>query len=689
MSGSLTMDEILNSTSGTEPHERYVSATGEFYFVLLVEQGEVGSGQRGVKVNRSDLTTLSASSASFKDNKPHLPSGITVTSGVDGYPQVLVPTPADLPDMTQWPHIWWEAVDADDPALIDQRAESYYIFRKQLFDAGGSSLEGMRLVSDTLNFTHQQWVDCAQLRRPANPPLIAPQTGDVFAYWLLAANHNGDQNGGDNTSLSGPYEHTVAPPVLWNVTGRVVSGASPVEGVTIKAYLHSSGQFIKQAVTDAAEGRFTLALPGGATAGAFIGYELVASNGEWSFSYPSNRIDYEPVEVKQSDIDFDNDNPDPPPAGRGPIFLNTFIISGKLEWADGAVPVGAPNLDVAVLNTDNSIPAGGPFEGTSFGSAGSYTISGVPGGTYRVVPQLPLDYSAVESEDEYQKTYNTDFTTADFHIYGPPVAAITSTPTPAVGSLTRSFTLDASSSFDRDGPVSGSITAYAWDSDNDGEFDDGSAATEDVSFNVQTPQGFPVSVRVFDNDTPTGSATVTFNIGMGGFIHTYGVATYQDLFNDAAIDPATGDLYLVGKRGLATGSEFIVMKVNSAGVPQWIGEWVSGEGRIYCEAKGCVFKNGNLYVAGWAGHIDGSYESVLVKLDADGQLVYENGYRAAALNDGNGAYDVCVDDVMDTVYICGYWQDNANPKSDAALFALDDNNGGAIQAVETGGQRPQ
>ena len=69
------------------------------------------------------------------------------------------------------------------------------------------------------------------------------------------------------------------------------------------------------------------------------------------------------------------------------------------------------------------------------------------------------------------------------------------------------ITLDATASTDADG----SITAYAWDLDNDGQYDDVTGATAD--FRADTAGTFTVGLRVTDDDGATDIDTATINIG--------------------------------------------------------------------------------------------------------------------------------------------------------------------------------
>jgi hypothetical protein len=81
---------------------------------------------------------------------------------------------------------------------------------------------------------------------------------------------------------------------------------------------------------------------------------------------------------------------------------------------------------------------------------------------------------------------------------------------PYSGSEGGGVLLDGSASFDPDG----TITSYAWDLDNDGQYDDAAGAT--ASFNSIVDGVFTVGLRVTDNSggMSTDTATVTIaNVG--------------------------------------------------------------------------------------------------------------------------------------------------------------------------------
>ena len=73
----------------------------------------------------------------------------------------------------------------------------------------------------------------------------------------------------------------------------------------------------------------------------------------------------------------------------------------------------------------------------------------------------------------------------------------------------QTFTLDASDSEDSDG----TIVSYAWDLDNDGEYDD--ATGETASFTAAAAGTYTVSLTVTDNDSASTTATTTAAMKIG------------------------------------------------------------------------------------------------------------------------------------------------------------------------------
>ncbi len=83
----------------------------------------------------------------------------------------------------------------------------------------------------------------------------------------------------------------------------------------------------------------------------------------------------------------------------------------------------------------------------------------------------------------------------------PPVARITTSDAFTVDEGTASIALSGSTSTDSDG----TITAYAWDLDDDGSFDD--AATADTSLTLGAPGTTTVHLQVTDDQAESGTAT--------------------------------------------------------------------------------------------------------------------------------------------------------------------------------------
>ena len=98
----------------------------------------------------------------------------------------------------------------------------------------------------------------------------------------------------------------------------------------------------------------------------------------------------------------------------------------------------------------------------------------------------------------------TDIAAVTVVVNTPPNAVLTVAPTTAV--IGQTINLSGSGSSDPDG----SIAAYAWDTDNDGAFDDGTGVTTTTSFS--TPGTKTVRLRVTDNHGGTDVDTKTVTI---------------------------------------------------------------------------------------------------------------------------------------------------------------------------------
>jgi PKD repeat protein len=116
----------------------------------------------------------------------------------------------------------------------------------------------------------------------------------------------------------------------------------------------------------------------------------------------------------------------------------------------------------------------------------------------------------------------------------PPVANFTISPNPTSSGQTITF---ASTSTDSDG----SVTAHAWDLDNDGAFDDGTATTASRSFS--TPGTYTVRLRATDDDgatnVRTGTVTIDNQAPTARFSYSPAApASGQDVtFTSASTDP--------------------------------------------------------------------------------------------------------------------------------------------------------
>jgi PKD repeat protein len=86
-----------------------------------------------------------------------------------------------------------------------------------------------------------------------------------------------------------------------------------------------------------------------------------------------------------------------------------------------------------------------------------------------------------------------------------PTARVTASPKNGSVGATLTFTATGT---DVDGTVS-----FAWDLDNDGQFDDGTGASQSITFN--TAGTYIIKVRVTDNFGATADAQVSVKIGGG------------------------------------------------------------------------------------------------------------------------------------------------------------------------------
>ena len=111
----------------------------------------------------------------------------------------------------------------------------------------------------------------------------------------------------------------------------------------------------------------------------------------------------------------------------------------------------------------------------------------------------------------------------------------------------------------------------------------------DVSGNV--PSGWPVVY--------TGASSTAFDEAHG------------------VVADASGNVYVTGISGLSGAQAFMTLKVNSAGVVQWVKKHV-GTGTQDADAIGIVAGGGNYYVGGWGSNYGSLQDFMVIKYDAAG-----------------------------------------------------------------------
>jgi spore coat protein CotH len=210
-------------------------------------------------------------------------------------------------------------------------------------------------------------------------------------------------------------------------------------------------------------------------------------------------------------------NPDDYPNGNGPQgdVIRIYNYVRLVRDADASEPNVAPTAE-----------AGGPYSGTQ---GAAITLSGVASsdtdgtiaayawdldndGQYDDATGVTASFAAATTGTftvGLRVTDNdgaTDTDTATVSVSAlPNVAPTAEAGGPYSGTQGDSITLSGSASTDTDG----TIAAYAWDLDNDGQYDDATGAT--AGFAATTTGTFTVGLRVTDNDgaTDTDTATVT------------------------------------------------------------------------------------------------------------------------------------------------------------------------------------
>ncbi len=211
---------------------------------------------------------------------------------------------------------------------------------------------------------------------------------------------------------------------------------------------------------------------------------------------------------------------------------------------------------------------------------------------------------------------------------------------PYSGDVNATISLGASASTDSDG----TIAAYEWDLDNDGQFDDASGVT--ASFSSASNGTFTVGLRVTDDDGATDSDTATVTVSAqgavfegynlftaldsmtaylmdndGNFVHSWdtgyrpGNAMYllenSELLHTGKVNNATFD---------AGGAGGIVQMFDWEGNATWQYEYSSSEHLLHHDVE--MLPNGNVLMIAWqykteAEAIDAGRDTSLL---TDGEL---------------------------------------------------------------------
>ena len=186
-------------------------------------------------------------------------------------------------------------------------------------------------------------------------------------------------------------------------------------------------------------------------------------------------------------------NSAPPPPNQAPVASFTAAPNPatvgqtvQLDAAASSDPDGTIASYAWDLDNDGQFDdASGATASRSFASAGTFTVR------LRVTDDKGAAGTA---------TSTIIVNSAPPPLNQAPIASFTATPNPAT--VGQTVQLNAAASSDPDG----TIASYAWDLDNDGQFDDATGVTASRSF--ATAGTYTVRLRVTDDKGATGTATV-------------------------------------------------------------------------------------------------------------------------------------------------------------------------------------
>jgi hypothetical protein len=180
-------------------------------------------------------------------------------------------------------------------------------------------------------------------------------------------------------------------------------------------------------------------------------------------------------------------------------------------------------------------------------------------------------------------------------------------------------------------------------------FDEATALAVDLAGNVY------VTGRSWGVGTLDDYATIKYNsTGAEQWVARYsGPGDFYDVATGVAVDPS-GNVYVTGwSQGVNTGSQFVTIKYNGAGVQQWMARYTGPCG--FCNETAvaiAVDAASNVYVTGGSPNLDYNFDYATVKYNNAGVQQW-----VARYNGPGKGYDVpaalAVDPARGDVYVTG------------------------------------
>ncbi|MGB7324780.1 MAG: Calx-beta domain-containing protein [Rubripirellula sp.] len=297
------------------------------------------------------------------------------------------------------------------------------------------------------------------------------------------------------------------------------------------------------------------------------------------------------------------------------------VDAGPPGLGYGPVQLGQSVSLFATANDMDDDPMSLTYE-WDLNNDGAYTeniIGESPAVSYATMTSLGLvtglNPIRVKVTDPFGASLVSNVTNIDFVATDPPIASIGG-PYNYFGSP---ITLDASGSTDPDAAVAPGVLAFAWDLDNDGQFDDAATATVSIdataltNLGITTAGDYTITVRVTDEYGANSMATTTLSLsstpppppagtldtsfGIGGRVITDFAAA-----NDVALsvaEQADGQLVVLARKTDGTSSS-ILIRYNPDGSRD-LTFGAGGEAAIpFYATKMVLAPNGTLLVAGEA-----------------------------------------------------------------------------------------